>query len=87
LKPRLFGNKIERTRWLKLHIYNNTPLFTRSLAYFVYRYFFCLGFLDGREGLIFHTLQAFWYRFYVDSRIWELRSRWKETRIKHNQPA
>ena len=79
LKPRLFGNKIERTRWLKLNLYNHAPLGVRALLYFLYRYIFCLGFLDGREGLVFHTLQAFWYRFYVDARIHELRSRWNET--------
>jgi glycosyltransferase involved in cell wall biosynthesis len=78
LKPRVFGNKIERTRWLKLNIYNQAPLGTRALLYFLYRYIFCLGFLDGREGLIFHTLQAFWYRFYVDARIYEVRTRWQD---------
>lgn len=79
LVPSLFGNKIERTRWLKLKIYNRAPLGMRALLYFMYRYIFCLGFLDGREGLIFHTLQAFWYRFYVDARIYELRTRWQQT--------
>lgn len=79
LKPRLFGNKIERTRWLKLNVYNRAPLGVRALAYFIYRYIFCLGVLDGREGLIFHTLQGFWYRFYVDARIYELKSHWRQT--------
>lgn len=78
LKPRLLGNKIERTRWLKLNIYNRAPLGLRALLYFLYRYIFCLGFMDGREGLIFHTLQAFWYRFYVDARVYEMRKRWWE---------
>ena len=30
-----------------------------------------LGFLGGIEGLIFHTLQRFWFRFLIDARIWE----------------
>ena len=67
VSPNLFGNKVERTRWLKLKIFNKTPLFIRSLNYFIYRYFICLGFLDGKPGLIFHFLQGFWYRFYIDS--------------------
>jgi hypothetical protein len=28
-----------------------------------------LGVLDGREGFIFHVLQAFWYRLLVDINI------------------
>jgi hypothetical protein len=34
---------------------------------------FRLGFLDGIEGLIFHFLQGFWFRFLVDSMIFEHR--------------
>ncbi|MEY4501952.1 MAG: hypothetical protein RIS52_1842 [Pseudomonadota bacterium] len=70
-QPRLFGNKVERTRWLKLKIYNRFPLGLRALLYFLYRYIVLLGFLDGRPGLIFHFMQGFWYRFYVDARIYE----------------
>jgi hypothetical protein len=77
LKASLFGNKVQRTRWLKIHIYTKSPLFVRAFLYFVYRYFFRLGFLDGVPGLIFHVLQAFWYRFYVDARIYESRSNWQ----------
>jgi hypothetical protein len=29
--------------------------------------FLKLGFLDGKEGLIFHSLQGLWYRFLVDA--------------------
>ncbi len=39
--------------------------------YFIYRYFFSLGFLDGKEGLMFHFLHGFWYRFLVDAKIYE----------------
>jgi glycosyltransferase involved in cell wall biosynthesis len=79
LKPRLFGNKVERTRWLKTHVYARSPLFLRALLYFLYRYFLRFGFLDGVPGLIFHVLQAFWYRFYIDARIYETCSRWQST--------
>jgi len=77
LKENLFGNKVERTRWLKTHVYAGCPLFLRGLLYFSYRYFLRLGFLDGVPGLIFHVLQAFWYRFYIDARIYEMRSDWQ----------
>ncbi|MEW6214981.1 MAG: glycosyltransferase family 2 protein, partial [Nitrospirota bacterium] len=40
--------------------------------YFFYRYFLRLGFLDGKEGFIFHFLQAFWFRLIVDIRLEEL---------------
>lgn len=68
----LFGNKTERKRWLKENIYFKTPLFVRPFMYFVYRYFFKLGFLDGKEGFIFHTLHAFWYRFLVDTKVYQI---------------
>ena len=53
------------------------PLYLRPFAYFIYRYFFLLGFLDGKEGFIFHFLQAFWYRLLVDVNIDELRGKQK----------
>ncbi|MEL6333381.1 MAG: glycosyltransferase family 2 protein, partial [Cyanobacteria bacterium J06626_26] len=34
------------------------------------RYTIGLGFLDGVEGLIFHFLQGFWYRFLVDAKLY-----------------
>ena len=65
------GNQMEKKRWLNKNIYSNMPLFLRSLCYFFYRYFLRLGFLDGKEGLIFHFLQGLWYRFLVDAKITE----------------
>ncbi len=51
--------------------YLKLPMFFRAFVYFIYRYYFKLGFLDGREGLIFHFLQGFWYRFLIDSKLYE----------------
>ncbi len=51
--------------------YYRLPLFFRVCMYFCYRYFLRLGFLDGKEGLIFHFLQGFWYRFLVDAKLYE----------------
>ena len=54
-------------------MYGRLPLFVRPALYFVYRYIIRLGFLDGAEGLVFHLLQAFWYRFLVDAIMYERR--------------
>jgi glycosyltransferase involved in cell wall biosynthesis len=74
------GNPIERKRHLRER-YNRMPLFVRPFCIFIYRYFFRLGFLDGTEGLIFWTLQTFWFRFLVDAKIWEKRRQISEIEI------
>lgn len=58
-------------RFVKLKIYYKLPLGTRAHLYYIYRYYFKLGFLDGKEGKIFTYLQAYWYRFLVDAKIYE----------------
>jgi glycosyltransferase involved in cell wall biosynthesis len=69
--PRFFGTPDERILWMKSRYYR-MPLFIRPTLYFLYRYFFLLGILDGKTGLIFHFLQAFWFRLVVDIRLEEL---------------
>jgi glycosyltransferase involved in cell wall biosynthesis len=69
---RVFGSPDERTLWLK-SLWAQCPLYLRPILYFTYRYFFRLGFLDGKRGFIFHFLQAFWYRLLVDIHLDELR--------------
>jgi glycosyltransferase involved in cell wall biosynthesis len=59
-------------RWVKERIYNRLPLWVGPTGYFLYRYVFQLGFLDGRPGLIYHVLQGFWYRFLVAAKVAEL---------------
>ncbi|MGE7307319.1 glycosyltransferase family 2 protein [Priestia megaterium] len=51
--------------------YYRLPKFFRAHIYFIYRYYIRLGFLDGPEGKIFHFLQAYWYRFLVDAKMYE----------------
>ncbi|MCI8566685.1 MAG: glycosyltransferase family 2 protein [Lachnospiraceae bacterium] len=75
VKPRLFGGQAERRRWLKNMIYYRTPLMRRAHWYFFYRYILRGGFLDGKEGLMFHFLQGYWYRFLVDAKIFEAQKR------------
>lgn len=70
----IFGTSEQRMRWMKLR-YANIPLFVRPFVNFVYRYILRFGFLDGKQGLIWHILQGFWYRFLVDAKIFELRRR------------
>ena len=58
-------------RFMKESFYNKLPIGLGPLLYFLYRYIFLLGFLDGRVGLIYHFLQGFWYRFLVESKLVE----------------
>jgi glycosyltransferase involved in cell wall biosynthesis len=73
LKPRLLGDARERTRFIK-EVYYKLPTGVRSLSYFVYRYIFRLGFLDGTTGFYFAFFQALWFRMLVDAKMYEQRS-------------
>jgi glycosyltransferase involved in cell wall biosynthesis len=53
--------------------YYKAPLFWRAFLLFFYRYVVKLGFLDGKEGLIFYVLQTLWFRFLVDAKLYERR--------------
>ncbi len=64
-RGRAFGSPDDRTR-LRKRVWNRLPLYIRPFGYFFYRYVLRLGFLDGKEGFIFHFMQAFWYRLLVD---------------------
>lgn len=81
VEPKLFGTNEQKKRWLKLS-YLKLPLFIRPIIYFIYRYLFKLGFLDGKSGLVWHILQGFWYRFLVDSKIYELNLRFNHDENK-----
>jgi len=70
----VFGNHIERKRWLRDGVYARAPLFIRPFLYWVYRYVVRFGFMDGKEGLIFHFLQGCWFRFLIDCMIFESRN-------------
>ncbi|MDV5105567.1 glycosyltransferase family 2 protein [Clostridium perfringens] len=63
--------QVARKRFIKNNGYYKLPMFFRAHLYFIYRYYFRLGFLDGTEGRIYHFLQAYWYRFLVDAKIYE----------------
>jgi len=54
------------------NLYAKLPLIIRAFVIFSYRYFFCLGFLHGKAGLIYFFLQSLWYRILVDVKILEV---------------
>jgi hypothetical protein len=59
-------------RFLKESVYNRIPFEISAFAYFFYRYIIQLGFLDGRQGFVYHFLQGFWYRFLAGAKLREL---------------
>jgi len=66
------ANQAKIKRFLKESVYNRLPFEISALFYFLFRYVIQLGFLDGREGLTYHILQGFWYRFLVGAKLREL---------------
>lgn len=68
-------------RWIKENIYARLPGGLRSSAYFLWRYIFMLGFLDGARGTQFHFLQALWYRSLVDAKVAEVERYMKKHRV------
>jgi glycosyltransferase involved in cell wall biosynthesis len=61
-------------RFLRNGVYARSPLYLRALLYYLQRYVLRLGFLDGRRGFVFHTLQGFWNFLLVDVKIGEARA-------------
>lgn len=66
-----FKGPISRRRWFRENLYGSMPLFLRAFLYFFYRYIIRLGFLDGIEGLVFHSIQCLWQYFVIDVKIWQ----------------
>lgn len=60
-----------RHRKRKFSFYYRAPRFFRAWLWFVYNYYFRLGFLDGKEGYIYSYFEYYWYRFLIDARIFE----------------
>ncbi len=69
------------TRFLKKNVYLKAPIIIRAFLIFFFKYFFLLGFLDGRQGLIYSFLQSFWYRFLVDVKFLELKDFSKKNKL------
>lgn len=71
-ETKILGDQAVAKREKKLK-YAKQPLFLRSFAYFLYRYIFKLGFLDGKEGFLWNFFQGWWYRTLVDAKIYEIK--------------
>ncbi len=65
--------RLRAHRRKKFTVYYRAPMFLRAWLWFVYNYILRLGFLDGREGFIYHFFESYWYRFLVDAKIYEQR--------------
>jgi len=61
-------------RWVARHVWRRMPAGWRAVFYFAWRYLLLGGFLDGREGLSYHLLQALWFRLVIDLKYLELRT-------------
>ena len=77
LKEDSFGNsgagwQARIRRLLKETIYLRIPGGWRAAAYYLYRYIFRLGALDGMPGFYFHLMQGLWYRTLVDAKVIEI---------------
>lgn len=77
LRERENGSEIEGGGriWVKETVWEKIPLLLRPSVTFLYQYIFRLGFFDGLEGLIYHLLQAFWYRLLIYAKVRELLKR------------
>ncbi|MCX7883737.1 MAG: glycosyltransferase family 2 protein [Caloramator sp.] len=69
---------IQKKRKMKFGLYYKAPMFIRAKLWFIYNYYFRLGFLDGKEGYIYHYLECYWYRYLVDTKIYEYEKMGKE---------
>lgn len=82
VSPKFFGTEEQRKRWLKIK-YIKSPLFVRPFLNFSFRYIIKGGFLDGKEGFLWHILQGFWYRMLVDAKIYEKKKEMKKLCLKN----
>jgi len=87
IKIRFWGKQAERKRWIKLKVWNRMPLLVRPFLFFFRNYFLRGGFLDGRQGFIYHVLWSFWVRFLIDVKIIERQSRLGVAWVSKESPA
>ena len=67
LAPRFWGTQAQRRRWLKSKFLD---LPASPVLYFLYKYLFRLGFLDGRPGMIYAGFQAT-QLFHIKAKLFE----------------
>lgn len=64
-------DKAETTKKIRDGFYYKLPKFFRAKLYYIYRYYFQFGFLDGYPGKVYALIQAYFYRTIVDAKIYE----------------
>ncbi len=70
IQPALYGTQAQRRRWLRRRFLEMPG---SPVLFFLYKYFACLGFLDGVPGLIYCTFQGVQF-FHIKAKIYELRA-------------
>ena len=60
----------------EFNLHENSEI-VNSFLFFLLRYFIRGGFLDGKEGFLWHFLQGFWYRTLADAKVFEIKKRFK----------
>jgi glycosyltransferase involved in cell wall biosynthesis len=76
LEPAFFGSQAQRRRWLRKKFFAipGSPIF-----FFLYKYLFCLGFLDEIPGLIYCGMQGVQF-FHIKAKIYELKTKLRAER-------
>jgi glycosyltransferase involved in cell wall biosynthesis len=81
LKPSCFGSQAQRRRWLRKNFF---AMPGSSVLYFLYKYIFRLGFLDGIPGLIYCVLQGTQF-FHIKAKIYELKTTSNQTQSRNTR--
>lgn len=76
IQPSLWGTQAQRRRWLRRHF---LWLPGSPLLFFLYKYVFSLGFLDGVPGMIYCAMQGVQF-FHIKAKIYELKHELKTGR-------
>ena len=70
VQPKLFGDSIERLKFFK-YLFYLLPSGIRPFLLFIIRYFFLLGFLDGKIGFYYCFFHSLWFRTLIDAKKFE----------------
>ncbi|HKW16125.1 MAG TPA: glycosyltransferase family 2 protein [Terriglobales bacterium] len=83
LQPKFFGSQAQRRRWLrkKFFLLPGSPL-----LFFLYKYIFRFGFLDGVPGLIYCSFQGTQF-FHIKAKLYESRVHRDELLATKTNPA
>jgi hypothetical protein len=76
LAPALFGTQAQRRRWLRKNLF---AIPGSPALFFLYKYVFALGFLDGIPGLIYCGMQGVQF-FHIKAKIYELKAQGAQQR-------